>query len=81
MLILFIFSHIKTEEDILVPKPEYDDLKLRHSQLQDEYANLQHDFDTLLAENEMLKEELQNSTFSYTTVKCNMGQMMSVLPQ
>ncbi|KAF3859813.1 hypothetical protein F7725_000068, partial [Dissostichus mawsoni] len=58
-----------------VPKREYDDLNLRYSQLQEEYVNLRQEFDTLRAENVKLKEELQKSTFSYTTVKCNIGQL------
>ncbi|KAF3845921.1 hypothetical protein F7725_002999, partial [Dissostichus mawsoni] len=43
--------------------------------LQEEYVNLRQEFDTLRAENVKLKEELQKSTFSYTTVKCNIGQL------
>nr|XP_029135251.1 uncharacterized protein LOC114920865 isoform X1 [Labrus bergylta] len=63
-------------EDIPVPKREYDDLNLRHSQLQEDYVNLRQEFDTLRAENVKLKEELQKSTFSYTTVKCNIVQLI-----
>ncbi|KAJ4919445.1 hypothetical protein JOQ06_022219 [Pogonophryne albipinna] len=61
-------DHCPAEEDIPVPKREYDDLNLRYSQLQEEYVNLRQEFDTLRAENVKLKEELQKSTFSYTTV-------------
>ncbi|KAF3856933.1 hypothetical protein F7725_017656 [Dissostichus mawsoni] len=68
-------DHCPAEEDIPVPKREYDDLNLRYSQLQEEYVNLRQEFDTLRAENVKLKEELQKSTFSYTTVKCNIGQL------
>lgn len=67
---------IKAEEDIPVPRREYDDLALRHSQLQDEYVNLWPEFDTLRAENEKLKEELQKSNFSYATVQCNIRQLV-----
>ncbi|KAI4803137.1 hypothetical protein KUCAC02_006693, partial [Chaenocephalus aceratus] len=56
-----------SEEDIPVPKREYDDLNMRYSQLQEEYVNLRQEFDTLRAENVKLKEELHKSTFSYTT--------------
>ncbi|XP_049421768.1 uncharacterized protein LOC125882116 [Epinephelus fuscoguttatus] len=69
-------DHCPAEEDIPVPRREYDDLNLRHSQLQEEYVNLRQEFDTLRAENVKLKEELQKSTFSYTTVKCNIGQLI-----
>ncbi|KAK1883948.1 52 kDa repressor of the inhibitor of the protein kinase [Dissostichus eleginoides] len=68
-------DHCPAEEDIPVPKREYNDLNLRYSQLQEEYVHLRQEFDTLRAENVKLKEELQKSTFSYTTVKCNIGQL------
>ncbi|KAI4825815.1 hypothetical protein KUCAC02_021481, partial [Chaenocephalus aceratus] len=58
---------VTSEEDIPVPKREYDDLNMRYSQLQEEYVNLRQEFDTLRAENVKLKEELHKSTFSYTT--------------
>lgn len=64
----FSLFYYKAEEDIPVPKREYDDLNLRYSQLQEDYVNLQQEFDTLRAENVKLKEELQQSTFSYTNV-------------
>ncbi|KAI4832847.1 hypothetical protein KUCAC02_015791, partial [Chaenocephalus aceratus] len=60
-------DHCPAEEDIPVPKREYDDLNMRYSQLQEEYVNLRQEFDTLRAENVKLKEELHKSTFSYTT--------------
>ncbi|KAI4810702.1 hypothetical protein KUCAC02_013638 [Chaenocephalus aceratus] len=69
-------DHCPAEEDIPVPKREYDDLNMRYSRLQEEYVNLRQEFDTLRAENVKLKEELQTSTFSYTTVKCNIGQLL-----
>ena len=72
----FSLFYIQAEEDIPVPKREYDDLNLRHSQLQEDYVNLRQELDTLQAENVKLKEELQKSTFSYTTVKCNMVQLL-----
>ena len=72
-LVLF---YIEAEEDIPVPKREFDDLNLRHSELQEDYVNLWQELDTLWAENVKLKEELQKSKFSYTTVKCNMVQLL-----
>lgn len=69
-------DHCPAEEDIPVPKRAYDDLNLRYSQLQEDYVNLRQEFDTLREENVKLKEELQKSTFSYTTVKCNIGQLI-----
>ncbi|CAL8257440.1 unnamed protein product [Arctogadus glacialis] len=69
-------DHCSAEEDIPVPRREYDDLNLRHSQLQEDYVNLRQDSDTLRAENIKLKEELQKSTFSYSTVKCNNVQLI-----
>nr|XP_033935167.1 uncharacterized protein LOC117443306 isoform X2 [Pseudochaenichthys georgianus] len=65
-------DHCPAEEDIPVPKREYD-LNMRYSQLQEEDVNLRQEFDTLRAENVKLKEELQTSTFSY---KCNIGQLI-----
>ena len=60
----FSLFHIKAEEDIPLPKREYDGLKMRYSQLQEDYVNLRQEFDTLWAENVKLKGELQKSTFS-----------------
>lgn len=40
---------IKADEDSTVPGGDYDDLNLRHSQLQEEYINLRQDCDTLRA--------------------------------
>ncbi|XP_029943145.1 uncharacterized protein LOC115385308 isoform X2 [Salarias fasciatus] len=64
------------EEDFPVSKREYDDLNLRYCQLKEDHVNLQRECDMLRAENEKLKEELKNSTFSYATVKCNIGQLI-----
>ncbi|XP_077089910.1 uncharacterized protein LOC143741475 [Siphateles boraxobius] len=68
-------DHCPAEDDIPVTKREYDDLNRRHSQLQEDYVHLGQMFEALQAENVKLKEELQKSTFSYTTVKCNIGQL------
>uniref|UniRef100_A0A8C6UET7 DDE Tnp4 domain-containing protein n=1 Tax=Neogobius melanostomus TaxID=47308 RepID=A0A8C6UET7_9GOBI len=51
-------------------------LNLRHRQLQDEYVNLQQDFDKLQTENQRLKEELGKSMFSYATVKSNIAKLI-----
>lgn len=71
----FSLFFIKAEDDIPVTKREYDDLNRRHSQLQEDHVHLHQKFEALQAENVKLKEELQKSTFSYTTVKCNIGQL------
>ncbi|KAG5276828.1 hypothetical protein AALO_G00110250, partial [Alosa alosa] len=63
------------EEDIPVPR-EYDDLNLKYCQLQEDYVNLRQELETLRAENVKLKEDLHKSTFSYTTVKCNITQLL-----
>lgn len=72
----YSMDNCPAEEDIPVPRRKYDDLNLRHSQLQEDYVNLRQEFDTLQAENVQLKEVLQKSTFPYTTVKCNIGQLI-----
>ncbi|XP_051955002.1 uncharacterized protein LOC127624285 [Xyrauchen texanus] len=68
-------DHCPAEDNIPVTKREYDDLNQRHCQLQEDYVHLCQKFEALQAENVKLKEELQKSTFSYTTVKCNIGQL------
>lgn len=71
------FSHfcIKDEEDIPIPRREYDDLNLRYTQLQNDCEPAAGE--KLQAENAKLREELKNSAFSYATIKCKMGQMLS----
>lgn len=68
-------EYCQGQEDIPVPRDEHDDLNLRHCQLQDEYANLKQEFVKPQAENHKLKEELEKLTFSYTTVKSNIGKL------
>ncbi|KAG5268330.1 hypothetical protein AALO_G00211380 [Alosa alosa] len=69
-------DHCPAEEDIPVPRREYDDLNLKYCQLQEDYVNLRQELETLRAENVKLKEDLHKSTFSYTTVKCNITQLL-----
>ncbi|XP_034024514.1 uncharacterized protein LOC117508793 [Thalassophryne amazonica] len=59
-----------------VPRKEYDDLNMRHHQLQEEYVNLQQDFGKLQTENQKLKEELERLTFSYANVKSNIAKLI-----
>ncbi|XP_034022007.1 uncharacterized protein LOC117506603 isoform X1 [Thalassophryne amazonica] len=69
-------EHCNAQEDIPVPRKEYDDLNMRHHQLQEEYVNLQQDFGKLQTENQKLKEELERSTFSYANVKSNIAKLI-----
>ncbi|XP_065153661.1 uncharacterized protein [Paramisgurnus dabryanus] len=73
-------DHCNDEEEAEVNHPvsreEYDDLCVRHRQLQEDYINLQQDCFKLRRENEGLSEELQNSKFSYRNVKSNTGQLL-----
>lgn len=60
-------DHCPAEEDIPVPRRKYDDLNLRYSQHQNNYANVQQQCEKIQAENIM---------FSYATIKCNLGQLI-----
>uniref|UniRef100_A0A3Q2PCF0 Uncharacterized LOC105928197 n=2 Tax=Fundulus heteroclitus TaxID=8078 RepID=A0A3Q2PCF0_FUNHE len=66
----------RAKENIPVPKKANDEPHQSHRQLQAEYGYLRQELDALQAENQMLKEELEKSKFSYANVKCNARQLL-----
>ncbi len=68
LLYVCLFSVQDEEEaegDRPVSRKDYNDLCIRHHQLQEDYINLQQDCFKLRSENEELRHELQKSKFSY----------------
>lgn len=66
----------EVKEEPAALRTELDELSVRHRQLQEDYMNLQQECFMRRAENEKLREELQQSKFSYTSVKCNVGMLL-----
>ena len=64
------------EEDAMVPKKDYDNLRHMYDCINVEYVNLRQEFGEIQNENKKLKEELQNNKYSYLSVRNNTVQFL-----
>ncbi|XP_058497496.1 uncharacterized protein LOC131467541 isoform X2 [Solea solea] len=69
---------VQADEDLppTVSRSEYDDLRLTHRQLQEDYNNLQQECVKLRSENDSLKHKLNQSKLTYSNVKSSFRQLV-----
>uniref|UniRef100_A0A3Q1G989 THAP-type domain-containing protein n=1 Tax=Acanthochromis polyacanthus TaxID=80966 RepID=A0A3Q1G989_9TELE len=77
---VFVYTKQSKRPEVKMERNEYDNLNLRHRQLQDEYVNLKQEFTKPQAENHKLKEKLEKSTISCSTVKSHIGKLFFFPP-